>query len=106
MSLNKNQRKKVLLNKNKSSLVNNSSSKIKVYQTNARSLRNKFTELSSLVASQNFDIICITESWVSESVNRDFLSEYELNGYNAYFYQRENRQGGGIILYVKSKLVG
>ena len=79
--------------------MNNKS--LKVYHTNCRSLRNKFKELVSLVLVHDYDIVCITESWVSEKFNRDLLHEYELQGYKNYFYQREDRQGGGVILYVR-----
>ena len=79
----------------------NYNSKIIVYQTNTRSVRNKFQELRALAVLHDFDIICITESWVSEKFNKDLLSEYELQGYKYYLYQRENRQGGGVILYIK-----
>ena len=50
----------------------------------------------------DFDIVCVTESWVSQKFNKDILSEYELRGYSSYFYERDDRQGGGVVLYVKS----
>ena len=75
-----------------------------MYQANARSLRNKFLELVSLVNSQDFDIVCITESWVSEKFNNDLLIEYDIEGYKKFLYQRDTRQGGGVILYVREDL--
>ena len=69
--------------------------------TNCRSLRNKFRELTNVVAVHEFDIVSITESWVSENFNKDLLTEYELPGYINFLYQRDTRQGGGVILYVK-----
>ena len=87
---------------NASDTNSNSNKKLKVYLTNAMSLRNKFKELESLVTLHDFDIVCVTESWVSEKFNKDILSEYELQGYSGYFYERDNRQGGGVVLYVKS----
>ena len=58
--------------------INSSSRKIKVYMTNCRSLRNKFRELTNVVAVHEFDIVSITASWVSENFNKDLLTEYEL----------------------------
>ena len=82
---------------------NNSDTKLKVYLTNARSLRNKFQELVSLVTLHKFDIVCISESWVSEKFNQDILTEYDISGFNRYSYERETRQGGGVILYVNKR---
>ena len=97
---NKNNKKE---NSNDNKNIKRSNKRIKVYQTNARSLRNKFTELVSIVITHEFDIICITESWVSENFNRDLLIEYEIPGYKKFIYQRESRQGGGVILYVREE---
>ena len=77
--------------------------KIKVFLSNVKSLRNKMQELISLVVVHQFDIVGITESWTSEYFNKDFLSEYKLKGYKGHFYQREDRQGGGVTLYVRDK---
>jgi endonuclease/exonuclease/phosphatase (EEP) superfamily protein YafD len=37
---------------------------MKVIYMNARSVRNKFSELLSLIASEQVDILVITESWL------------------------------------------
>ena len=50
----------------------------------------------------DFDIICISESWISESFNKDLLTEYDILGYKKFLYQRHQRQGGGVILYVRN----
>ena len=49
---------------------------------NVRSLRSKFDEFQCHVALERPDIICITETWVSESFNGDILGDFELQGYN------------------------
>ena len=48
------------------------------------------------------DIVCITETWVSEGFCGDRLQDFELPGYNMFEYCRESRQGGGVLLYVNS----
>lgn len=77
---------------------------LKCFYTNARSLRNKRDELIAYIIEGDLDIVCITETWVSELYNGDLIREYELAGYNLHIYQRENKQGGGIFLYVKNNL--
>ena len=70
---------------------------------NARSLRNKFTDLEALAATEEYHVIGVAESWL-DSTNRDFLAEYSLPGYSAFSCERENRPGGGVLLYVKASL--
>ena len=73
------------------------------YFTNARSLRNKFRELVSNIIVYKFDLLCICESWINK-INHDLLQEYEIQGYKMYTYQRGDRQGGGVIIYVKENI--
>ena len=76
---------------------------LKVFFTNARSVRNKREELCSYMVVENIDIACITESWISEQFFGDFISDYEFPNYNLYLYQRKHKKGGGILVYVKQK---
>lgn len=69
---------------------------------NAQSVRSKFDEFECYVALEKPDIICVTETWVSEEVNGDRLKDFELQGYNMFSYCREARQGGGVLVYVNS----
>ena len=78
---------------------------LKCFYTNARSLRNKKDELFGYIIDENLDIICISESWINEEVLNESKLEYELDGYLLYTYQRPNRIGGGLALYVKNSLV-
>ena len=70
---------------------------------NARSIRNKFIDLEALAASEKYHIIGVSESWL-DTENRDFLAEYNLPGYSLFSCERNNRLGGGVILYVKDSL--
>lgn len=37
--------------------------------------------------------------------NKDQLSNFYIDGYNLYIYQRVQRQGGGVVIYAKDHLV-
>ena len=52
---------------------------------------------------ENYDIVCITESWLN-TVERDYLAEYSVPGYIMFEKSRTNRNGGGVLLFVKENL--
>lgn len=65
---------------------------------NARSLRNKFHDLSFLLDSHRFDLIFFTETWLDERIPDNFLtrdSKYLL------FRHDRGRLGGGTAIFVK-----
>ena len=70
---------------------------------NARSLRNKFSELEELAFTENYDIIGVTETWLNLQ-DRDFLAEYNIPGYVIFEKSRVNKNGAGVILYIKASL--
>ncbi len=78
-------------------------SKLKEYYVNTCSLRNKFSDLEEIEFSGNYDIIGITESWLNTDV-RDYLSEYKIPGYTMFEKSRITKNGGGIILDIKTSL--
>jgi len=49
-----------------------------------------------------YHIIGVTESWLQMS-NRDFIAEFKLPGYAIFSFERENRNGRGVI-YIHSTL--
>ena len=69
---------------------------------NARSLNSNFREIDDYLSSLNyqFDIIAISETWVSEPEHNKF----NINGYDVYHTNRKNKRGGGVALYVKQEL--
>ena len=69
---------------------------------NARSLSSNFREIDDYLSSLNyqFDIIAISETWVSEPEHNKF----NINGYDVYHTNRKNKRGGGVALYVKQEL--
>ena len=80
--------------------INNSITKndIEVLYFNARSIRGKFNELQSIIATEKIDLICVTESW-TKTLTTDLPSEFDLPEYNKLLKERTNRKGGGIIIY-------
>ena len=70
---------------------------------NARSIRNKFEDLETLAAANDYHIIGVSESWL-DTENRDYLAEYHLPGYSLFSCERRNRSGGGVLLYIKTSL--
>ena len=66
-------------------------------------MRNKFHDLAAIAFLENFDIIGVTESWVNTE-KRDFLAEYNIQGYSLFSCERSERTGGGVLLYVKPHL--
>ena len=92
--------------KSNSNCNNNIKNSLKVYYCNARSLRkkDKFNELIGLITVNEYDIVCITESWISQTYNKDLLGDYQIKGYNMYIYERIHRQGGGVVMYAKNNL--
>ena len=69
---------------------------------NARSLNSNLREIDDYLSSLNykFDIIAISETWVSEPEHNKF----NINGYDVYHTARKNKREGGVALYVKQEL--
>lgn len=76
--------------------------KLHVLYCNARSLRNKMDELKGIVASEAIDIIGVTESWTSAY---DLDALIEIKGFNLFRQDRINKKGGGVLIYVREKLI-
>ena len=66
-------------------------------------MRNKFHDLAAIAFLENFDIIGVTEFWANTE-KRDFLAEYNIQGYSLFSCERSERIGGGVLLYVKPHL--
>ena len=71
---------------------------------NARSLNSKLQELNSLLHSEQFDILCITESWLHVSVDDSII----LNGNNYSLYRADrfvSQRGGGVCVLLNNRRV-
>ncbi len=67
---------------------------LNVYYTNSRSIRNKIDLLHGKACVENFDMIAITESWIS-TADRHLLPELEIEGYRLFHQDRIGRKEGG-----------
>ncbi len=78
-------------------------SDLRVYYTNSRSLKNKMDFLRRKACIEEFDIKSLTETWV-DTASKNFLSDYEIEGYQLFHEDRNGRRGGGVAIYVKDTL--
>lgn len=71
---------------------------LSIIHFNSRSLNSNFSQiLNCLRQTKNtFSVIAISETWLCE----DQSSHYEIEGYNAFFQNRNFAKGGGVALYV------
>ena len=68
---------------------------------NIRSIRNKYNELLSLANAENFDLIALTETFITDNI--DLPSEYQIPNFKLFTKSRNSR-GGGVALYCKTEL--
>jgi hypothetical protein len=61
----------------------------------------KFSILRDIVYGYDLDIICLTETWLTEAV---YSEEIIPTGYSLFRCDRKNRIGGGVLTAVKSNL--
>jgi hypothetical protein len=85
---------------------------LKVLYLNARSLKAfipleetslkvcKITLLQQLVHGGGYDVVCICETWLNDSI----LDSEILPGYNIFRKDRTNKIGGGVLVGIKSDL--
>jgi hypothetical protein len=67
----------------------------KIFYCNARSLKNKFHELYFLLYGGGYNILCFTESWLSDMVSDGLL--YFKSLFNIYRRDRFDGYGGAVI---------
>jgi len=60
----------------------------------------KLDEINVLDAGYNFDVICLTEAWLDNSIDANSI---RLIGYRDPFRLDCNRHGGGVLAYVEKK---
>ena len=75
----------------------------KICIINARSLRNKFSDLKALAFADEYDIIGVSETWINTD-HRDYIAEYSLPGYSIFNSERIGKIGGGVLMYIKTEL--
>ena len=82
------------------SLENNASDSVTVCFFNARSIVNKLSQFQSFVLSSNIDIICVTETWLTNGI---FDQEILPHNYCVHRNDRKSR-GGGVLIATKSSI--
>ena len=72
---------------------------MKCFYTNATSLGNKWDELKCLIIERGYPhVLAITETWFSSS------SLTKIDGYSSYCWNRNDRSGGGVAVFVRDDL--
>lgn len=66
---------------------------------NARSLLPKVDELRAVTSVANFDVICVSETWLSPAVDDSLLN---IQNFSLYRHDRTTHRGGGCAVYVKN----
>ena len=61
----------------------------------------KLDEIELLAAEYNFAVVCLTETWLDNSIENVTV---QLNGYADLFRLDRNRHGGGVLAYVKNDI--
>ena len=74
---------------------------LKIAHLNVRSLYPKIDEIRVVVISLHLDVMCISETWLNESISD---GEIAIDGYSIVRKDRENQRGGGVCLYYKNTL--
>ena len=72
-----------------------------ILSTNIRNLSNKIDELHQVAIHNKTDVICITESWLSQLIPDSAVS---LPGFLLLRNDRENQPGGGVCVYIKENI--
>lgn len=75
---------------------------LQIIHINVCSLRLHFSGLLVLLNTclQCLDVVCLTEINIKDHETH----RYQINGYNMYSWTRNNRRGGGILLYVRKEI--
>lgn len=76
-----------------------------IFYQNVRGLRSKVKDFHDNILANNFDIICITETWLNNSIHdRELCDERYLMFRNDKLYEIAGVQrGGGVLCCVKKK---
>nr|VZI10689.1 unnamed protein product [Spirometra erinaceieuropaei] len=76
--------------------------KLTFFYTNVQSILPKLDELKIHICDLSPDIVSLTETWLSENVDD---RELRLPGFQLFRRDRRERQGGGVVTYVKHGLL-
>ena len=68
---------------------------------NINSIRHKFVELTEL-CKENLDVLLISESKIDDTFT---TNQFRIEGFHAPFRYDRNKNGGGVMLYVKESII-
>ena len=71
---------------------------------NIRSVKNKTTALTDFILENNFDIIALTETWLSDA-DAVTLGDLTPAGYSLHQVSRKKGRGGGVAILYRSGLI-
>ena len=81
----------------------NNLDKLHIITINCKSLDVRFNEIKLLVEENNPDIICVTETWLSNEKVAKY--KYNINGYVNIFQNRQHGNGGGLAMFIKDSII-
>ena len=73
---------------------------LKIGHLNIRSLPNKIDEVRIIMNEHHFDILAISETWLSDDIPSETV---HISGYHLYRNDRRSH-GGGVLLYIKDTI--
>ena len=72
---------------------------------NARSVSNKAVAINDYIRTSDIDILCVTETWITDETPRATINALVPDGYSLLHCSRpDGRRGGGVALMHKSSL--
>lgn len=74
---------------------------LRIAHVNAQSLVGNFSEFYNEFNGSEFDIICVSETWLKGHVSDGLV---DLPGYGLIRQDRKDRVGGGVAVYVKAQI--
>lgn len=74
---------------------------LQIIHSNVRSLFPKIDQLRHDFINESIDILCISESWLTENIPNKLVA---IDGYNLLRNDREDRRGGGTCIFIKKDL--
>ena len=77
----------------------NTVNKLRVFTTNVRGLIKNWNILNQ-IKFENYDILLFNEIWQIKEFENINIDEFRV----ATLFQRENRRGGGVIIYVRENI--
>jgi len=72
---------------------------IKYVHVNINGLKSKFEHVKELLNNEQ-NVICMGITETKLNVDRDRLNDFEICNYNALRYDRDKKEGGGLLFYV------